>query len=549
MCIQDLAKLTASVIVEVDRLNPMNGSIPVVDVFAGCGGLGEGFSALQMNGSFPFDVRLCIEKDSAPIRTLWTRAFYHQFRATRLPDSYYKYVRGEIDRDELIRRHPREATEATSRCLQFELGSSCEADPAVADRIENATSGESNWILIGGPPCQAYSTIGRVKNQSLEHYNPETDIRFELYREYLKIIGTHWPSVFVMENVRGLLSASHRQESIFSRMVKDLREPAHALELDGISASKSHQYRLYSVVSNASFLNDLDKVPSPTDYVVRSEEYGIPQTRHRVIVLGVRDDICAHPEPLSRAAATVSARRVLEGLPRVRSGLSREDTSDGWVRAIKCVLEQPWWNEIEQSTQISIRRVLETLTVPEADRGDLRFLNSHSTCEYRADWFEDDRLSGTLNHNSRSHREDDLWRYLFAACFMERSDHKFRISDFPPGLRPKHRNIESALVNGTFADRFSVQPENAPSRTVVSHIRKDGHYYIHYDPTQCRSLTVREAARLQTFPDNYFLEGSRTDQYGQVGNAVPPLLSIQVAERVSELLGRWQGHRDGYSVS
>jgi len=128
---------------------------------------------------------------------------------------------------------------------------------------------------------------------------------------------------------------------------------------------------------------------------------------------------------------------------------------------------------------------------------------------------EDERLVGTLNHNARSHRADDLWRYIFAACFTERNNQRFQIGDFPTGLRPRHKNIDSALTNSTFVDRFSVQPKDAPSRTVVSHIRKDGHYYIHYDPTQCRSLTVREAARLQTFPDNYFLkaiEPTNTDR-------------------------------------
>ena len=528
----------------------MGTHIPVVDIFAGCGGLGEGFSALKRNDAFPFDVLLSIEKESAPINTLWTRAFYNQFRESQTPDCYYEYLRGGLGRSELENCHPTEASSATSRCLQIELGNSSEMEEVVTDNISRVTEKAADWVLIGGPPCQAYSTIGRVKNQSLEHYDPNKDVRFELYREYLKIIGTYWPSVFVMENVRGLLSASYRQESIFSRMLRDLQRPAYALELDGIPASDtSHRYRLYSVVSKAAFLDDMDVIPSPTDFIVRTEEYGIPQARHRVIVLGVRDDIDAHPEPLTKVKGRVSAERVLKGLPRVRSSLSRDDSPDGWVSGIKSIEEQTWWSEMERSVQNRIQEVLENLSVPEDDKGDMRFLNSPSTCGYGAEWFEDDRLSGTLNHNARSHRVDDLWRYLFAACHVEGSDQKLRIRDFPPGLRPKHRNIESAVTDGTFADRFSVQPKDAPSRTVVSHIRKDGHYYIHYDPTQCRSLTVREAARLQTFPDNFFFEGSRTDQYGQVGNAVPPLLSLKIAERVAELLDRSGAYRNGHTDS
>lgn len=476
--------------------------------------------------------------DRAPIRTLWTRAFYHQFRTTAIPESYYEYVRGEIDRNMLSQRYPHEACEATRRCLQLELGHSEVNDAITTARIKQVTAGVRDWILIGGPPCQAYSTIGRVKNQSLESYNPDTDKRFELYLEYLKIIGNHWPTMFLMENVRGLLTASRRQESIFHRMLTDLRNPANALALDGIETTDFHLYRLYSLVTGVSYFDDLGEAPSPPDFVVKSEDYGIPQARHRVIVLGIREDVPVEPEPLTPEEDRICARMVLDGLPRVRSGLSTADSPDRWIGAVKGITYQPWWNDIEQSIRLRICDALENLRVPSDDRGKLHFLETTATCEYKADWFEDERLAGTLNHNARSHREDDLWRYIFAACFTEGSNQKFQIGDFPAGLMPRHKNIESALTNNTFIDRFSVQPKDAPSRTVVSHIRKDGHYYIHYDPTQCRSLTVREAARLQTFPDNYFFEGGRTDQYGQVGNAVPPLLSLQIADRMVEVLER-----------
>ncbi len=515
----------------------MSNIIPVVDVFAGCGGLGEGFNALERGGEYPFDVRLSIEKDAVPIRTLQLRAFYHQFRGARVPNGYYEYVSGQIDRYELFHRHPEEAKEAERRCLQVELGSDQAYDGRLNRAIRQATANADDWVLIGGPPCQAYSTIGRARNSNrpVDDYNPDTDVRFELYSEYIRIIATHWPAAFVMENVRGLLSASRKDQSIFDRMYADLAAPVRALALDGISVPRHYGYKLYPVSAKPS---RLDGLPTPSDFVVKSENYGIPQARHRVVILGVRDDVLAKPETLTALSEKVGAKNVLDGVPSVRSGLSSQDDPVCWVQSVNDIVEQRWWFDIDESVRGRIDAALSKIEVPQCDRGDLRFLNSTSTCEYRRDWFEDERLPGTLNHQARTHRADDLWRYIYAACYVSGLDRPFRISDFPPGLRPNHRSTESALNNSNFADRFSVVPKDAPSRTVVSHIRKDGHYYIHYDASQCRSLTVREAARLQTFPDNYFFEGSRTDQYGQVGNAVPPLLSYQIAELVAGLLER-----------
>jgi DNA (cytosine-5)-methyltransferase 1 len=135
----------------------------------------------------------------------------------------------------------------------------------------------------------------------------------------------------------------------------------------------------------------------------------------------------------------------------------------------------------------------------------------------------------------------DLHRYLFLACYADVYGASPTTLQFPPQLRPQHKNVQELDPNESdqpFDDRFRVQVRGKPATTITAHSAKDGHYNVHYDPYQCRSLTVREAARIQTFPDNYFFAGPRTHQYRQVGNAVPPLLANQVAEVVYDLFGR-----------
>jgi DNA (cytosine-5)-methyltransferase 1 len=154
------------------------------------------------------------------------------------------------------------------------------------------------------------------------------------------------------------------------------------------------------------------------------------------------------------------------------------------------------------------------------------------------EWLIDPAMDFVVNHETRRHMKEDLLRYLFASSYAIANGVSPKLHQYPTELLPNHENVARTVKNrhGFFNDRFRVQVSEQPATTVTSHICKDGHYFIHHDPTQCRCWTVREAARAQTFPDNYFFEGTRTDQYRQVGNAVPPYLALQVAQVVAAVL-------------
>jgi DNA (cytosine-5)-methyltransferase 1 len=286
--------------------------------------------------------------------------------------------------------------------------------------------------------------------------------------------------------------------------------------------------------------------------VIEGEKYGIPQTRHRVILLGLRDDVSAQPSLLIPVGKPVKAGEVLEGLPRLRSGFSHgDDNQQRWLSMLNRIREMPWLEQVRLKAGDTVLdlmlRKAEEVRAPRHDRGG-EFLECSVKVNYREDWYLDARIGGVCNSATRAHIEEDLYRYFYVACFAEVHGSSPRLSNFPEALYPDHQNVRRSLGHGNFGDRFRVQVKGSPSTTVVSHIAKDGHYYIHYDPTQCRSLTVREAARLQTFPDNYFFCGNRTEQYTQVGNAVPPLLASQIAGIVYEVLAEGQRYgRQAYA--
>ncbi len=509
----------------------MNTPIPIIDIFAGPGGLGEGFSSFRSEkGEQLFKIKLSIEKDEFAHRTLELRAFYRQFVGKTTPFEYYEYLRGNIKRDDLFKKYEAEALNAKNEAWQATLGET--KDDEVDSRISTALGGASNWVLIGGPPCQAYSLIGRAKIRGEDKKKEagertyENDLRHFLYKEYLRILAVYKPPVFVMENVKGLLSAEVKQQKTFDRILSDLESPKIAI---GDTSEPALFYRLFSISKKRS--KKADKT-NPRDYIVRSEEYGIPQSRHRIIILGVRSDIFKSDPEILPKNKRVSINDVIGDLPKLRGGLSKQpDSPKEWRRAIMAIACSKWLESVQLPLRDLILRDLKKV------RGNLTrgkpFLPMEVSLKKYREWYIDPNLGGVCNHESRGHIQSDLHRYFFAAVFARQNHRSPYLNDFPRELLPNHKN---ALDGSKFNDRFRVQLRGKPSTTVVSHISQDGHYYIHYDSFQCRSLTVREAARLQTFPDNYFFEGTKTQQYHQVGNAVPPMLANQIAKIVAGVL-------------
>ncbi len=512
----------------------------VVDIFAGPGGLAEGFSSVPAgDGDTAFKIALSIEKEPSAHATLRLRSFLRQCGHT-YPEAYYAFLNQGGEEPDWSATHPEEWRAATKEAWQLELG---KEDPSLRlnariDAIREDSNGDT--ILIGGPPCQAYSLVGRSRNQGKKDYVPSEDEKHFLYREYIRILDRLQPAAFVMENVKGMLSSSvDGQNRIFDQVLQDLRG-----ERPGAT-----RYRLVALDPRSRKQLDLTPFePKASDFIVRAEDFGVPQARHRVIVVGLRSDVAdgipdsSLADHMVRHTLKTTVGDVLDGVPPLRSGLSRSlDRAEEWRKVVETAMAfvaeiDTGLPEAEQAAYET--RALECLSsltkmnnLPGRECTGTG-ISPNCPADLRR-WLVDDRLENLPNHASRSHMPSDLARYFFAAVFAEVAGRSPKAADFPEELAPDHENWTS----GKFADRFRVQLRGGPSTTVTSHLSKDGHYFIHPDPLQCRSLSVREAARLQTFPDNYFFKGNRTQQYVQVGNAVPPLLAKWIGEALSAILG------------
>ena len=408
---------------------------PVIDLFAGPGGLGEGFSSVKRKNQCGFKSIVAIEEDEHAHQTLHLRHFIRDFKGGRIPKAYYEYVAGEITLEQLKKLHPKQWAAAAESALRISLGK--QNHDKVRTLLTGRLKGHDKWVLVGGPPCQAYSLVGRSRRANDPNF--EKDEKHLLYREYLKIIIDHRPPVFVMENVKGLLSAKVAGKPVIKKILSDLSRPKAAIS----GKSNGLSYRLFSLTERGELTEEV----SPSSFVVRAEEYGVPQARHRMLIIGIRSDLQIEPEILRKKKAP-SVIEVLDDLPPIRSGISKEeDNFSTWWEAVSSVRDESWfrnaftYRSIPGKNRMPSNRASREPTRPKA----------------MSSWFVDPRQKYLSGHEARSHMRSDLHRYLFSSLFAKEWGYSPKLADFPSSILPKHKNIEAGRAGKMFSDRFRVQ--------------------------------------------------------------------------------------------
>jgi len=442
-----------------------------VDLFAGCGGLSEGFEQAG------FDIIAQVEMDKWACETLRTRHVYHGLKDRGKGYLYHKYLRGEVDRERILERFTDLKELISHRIIKATLGK--DGTNEILKRIKVSKEfhdAKKIHVLLGGPPCQPYSLIGRARDPS----RMENDNRHYLYKHYLEILKNIQPEFFVYENVPGLFSAKAKGKEIFIKLLRDFS----------------------SLEAGYQIMPPLEQIcKDPRSYILDSANFDIPQTRKRLIVIGYKKSLeCKNPR----------IKTIFSALQK-RSGKSKNE---------------------EPLTVNDAISDLPALQPGEGSNAWFATYNCSSNLRYYQKKMRKDSC-GVLNHSARTHMESDLERYRFFIEHCRNGNGAATLNHLReqrPELVPKHKHLDK------FVDRFKVQWWTRPSSTITAHICKDGHYYIHPDISQCRSFTVREAARCQSFPDNFKFEGPRTEQFKQVGNAVPPLLACAIGRGIAKEL-------------
>jgi len=410
-----------------------------IDLFAGAGGLSEGF----IRAGFNPIAHVEMNKDACD--TLKTRTAYHWLKENNKSEIYFEYLKSDNkNKEEFWRNH------VPDNIINSVINTEISKDtlPNIFEKIDKELGKMQVDLIIGGPPCQAYSIVGRARDPK----NMEDDPRNHLYKHYIKFLEKYKPKMFVFENVPGILSAKNGE--YLNKILKAVRKTGYAVSL-----------------------------PTNKQKVLNAKDFGVLQDRKRVIIIGWKKEL----------------------------GLSYPD-----------------FNVEENNFQI-LKDLFSDLKPLRNGEGTLNATKyKKDTTEYLRQSGIRDGLDFVTQHIVRPNNENDLEIYRIAVEEWNKGK-RLNYATLPSKLI-KHNNVES------FTNRFQVVNGQGISHTVVAHIAMDGHYYIHPDEKQNRSISVREAARIQSFPDDYFFEGSRSAAFKQIGNAVPPLMAQKIAEKIKEML-------------
>lgn len=400
-----------------------------IDLFSGAGGLSEGFIRAGFNPIAH------VESDISACKTLETRLIYHKLKSKDQLENYYSYLSEELSREEFVTEfgEPKEM----KAVINASIGDN---NLNIFNQIDELANGKEIDLIVGGPPCQAYSLVGRSRDEN----GMKDDPRNLLYKEYAKFLKKYKPKVFVFENVIGLISADKGR--YFKNMQSYFKRIGYELE--------------YSIQ--------------------KSEDFNVLQKRRRIILIGwIKGSSFTYPQ-FENIKENYSVKNILSDLKFLKAGEQNNIT--------------PYQTE----------------TTEYLDKFQLR-----------------NGVDFVTQHIARPHNDRDLAIYKIAIDKWLNKSERLKYPDLPKKLKT-HKNESS------FVDRFKVVDPNGLSHTMVAHIAKDGHHYIYPDSKQIRSLSVREAARIQSFADDYYFEGGRTAAFRQIGNAVPPLMAKVIAEKIKE---------------
>lgn len=407
--------------------------INIIDLFSGAGGLTEGFRNQR------YKILGHVEKEKAACETLKLREVYYYLKEKNKLGLYNDFLNSKTSIEDLLKHVPREKL---NKILNFEI--SQENIHSIFSFFDDL--GENVDGIIGGPPCQAYSTIGRARNASKK----SSDERIYLYKFYIHFLNKYQPQFFIFENVKGLLSFRDADdEFLLPRMKKEFEEAGYSLGYE----------------------------------VLNTKNYGVPQSRERLIIFGVMNE--------------------------------KKELIQEFFKNLKKYEE----NEVDVKTAFQ--------GLPSLKAGEVNNSYTNLSNDYVEQNFLQDSKTPLTQNIARPNNSNDLAIYKIVAE-AKKNGKNIKYSELDSRLKT-HKHTDK------FLDRFKALSWNSPSHTVVAHISKDGHHYIHPDTKQNRSITVREAARLQGFPDNYYFLDSRTSAFTQIGNAVPPIFSKKMADTILTL--------------